>query len=118
MADNYPSTAFRPDDDKRFDHPAPWARYADFMVTRHGDGRGATLLHGWEALCQYFIACHYFRPDAEQREEVMVRLTDWEQWETLDDHTPFHLFCSYEDGGISVTRVTDASPDDVDVDNT
>lgn len=91
---------------------APWARHADFVVVTQGDGAGATLLRGWEALCEFFVSCHYHDPDVEQRGEVMARLTDWEAWSRAADNLPYYLHCSYEDGNISVFRLTDAAQTD------
>jgi hypothetical protein len=88
--------------------PAPWCKDAPFLVTLFGDGAGAVLVRGWDALCEELIAAHYHDPDQDQREEVLAYLTDWESWEN-DSATglPYHLSLTYEDGSISVTRVTE-----------
>lgn len=90
---------------------APWAKDALFLVTAFGDGRGAILVKGWTALCNEVVDQHYFQPDADQRAEVLDRLTNWDEWQCSDEAgrfqgAPYHWQASYEDGGIGVTRVT------------
>lgn len=85
---------------------APWCKDALFLVTTFGDGECAILVRGWKALCVRVVDMHFHDPDPDQREEVLSQLVDWEQWDNADG-LPYHFSWSYEDGNISVTRVTD-----------
>lgn len=88
--------------------PAPWCKDALFLITTHGDGAGAQLVRGWAALCETIVDVHYFEPDADQRAEVMHRLTAWDDWQN-DDTGPYFLALDYEDGSVSITRVTEGA---------
>lgn len=87
---------------------APWAKDTWFVLTTGGDGQGTSLHRGWDEICEAVIAVHYFKPDADQRREVMERFTDWDDWQDID-HTPWQWSASYEGGFVTVERVTDPS---------
>jgi hypothetical protein len=91
--------------------PAPWCRDAWFTLSLYGDGQGTSLHRGWEAICDALVAAHYFQPDDDQRAEVMAKFTDWEIWENVGGH-PWRWFSDYEDGSITVERVTDGEDPD------
>jgi hypothetical protein len=89
--------------------PAPWARDAWFIVSTYGDGKGTTLVHGWQALCDEVERCHYHEPNAEQRAEVLDWLCDWDEWESAGlgaSRAPWRRVFAYEDGSVCVERVT------------
>lgn len=86
---------------------APWCKDALFVVTTFGDGGGAILARGWEALCEQLVAEHFHDPDPDQRAEVLDRLVDWELWANDANGLPYYASFSYEDGSVSVTRVTE-----------
>lgn len=86
--------------------PAPWCRDAWFVLTTAGDGQGTSLHRGWVEICDAVVAAHYFEPDAEQRREVMDRFTDFDDWQHING-VPWQWSVSYEDGFVTVERVTD-----------
>jgi hypothetical protein len=86
---------------------APWCKDALFLVTTFGDGECAILVRGWEALCAKVVEVHFHDPEPEQRKAVLDQLVDWEEWEAVADGLPYHFQWFYEDGNVSVTRVTD-----------
>lgn len=86
--------------------PAPWAKDALFVLTTHGDGEGALLARGWQALCEAVVDAHYFQPNSAQRAEVLDRLTAWDDWEHSAGG-PFFLVLDYEDGRVTITRITE-----------
>jgi hypothetical protein len=85
---------------------APWAKDALFVISTWGDAAGSEIVRGWEALCERIVALHYFRPDDAQRAEVMERFTDWDRWDDGPDHQPRFWHVDYEDGHITVERIT------------
>lgn len=87
--------------------PTPWCEDALFLITTHGDGAGARIARGWSALCDAIVDIHYFEPDGLQREEVLARVAALDDWQNADDG-PYFLSLDYEDGSVSITRVTDA----------
>ncbi len=99
-------TPATPDPQPTREEAASWCRDAWFVLTIHGDGQGTSLHQGWEAICEAVLAAHYFKPDDEQRAEVMARFTDWQDWENVGGY-PWRWFRGYEDRSVSVERVTD-----------
>lgn len=85
---------------------APWAKDAWFVLTIAGDGQGTSLHIGWAEICSAVVAVHYFAPEPEQWREVIDRFTDWDEWVNIDD-VPWQWCASYEDGSVTVERVTD-----------
>lgn len=85
---------------------APWAKDASFVLITSGDGQGASLHRGWEDICAAVLAVHYFNPSREEIAELFDRFLCWEDWEFLNDR-PWRWSADYEDGHVSVTRITD-----------
>lgn len=82
-----------------------------FLVVTSGDGQGSELCHGWEAMCQSVLDCHYSSPDPAQVAEVMGRLTSWDDWERMGfEGMPYMVSWVYEDGSCTVVRVTSEKP--------
>jgi hypothetical protein len=84
----------------------PWVMGATFVLTTSGDGAGTSLHHGWNAICHAVIEVHYHNPDPNQIAEIIERFTDWENWENAADGNPWYWQQDYEDGAVSVQRVT------------
>lgn len=87
---------------------APWCRAAWFVLTVVGDGQGTSLHHGWGEICDAVVEAHYFRADADQRREILDRFTNFDDWQDID-HTPWQWCASYEDGFVTVERITDTA---------
>jgi hypothetical protein len=85
-----------------------WAE-AQFLVTVQGDGQRAVLCQGWAACTREVIECHWHDPTLEQAQQVLARLSCWDEWQTCGGE-PYLWSVSYEDGSVEVTRVTQARP--------
>lgn len=83
---------------------------AVFVVSCHGDGAGAYLVYGWEAMCKAVVAEHFDGPDEEQEDEIMRRLEDPDDWADGFDGVPFHWWIRHEDGSVEVHRITHNPP--------
>lgn len=88
-----------------FAEAAPWAKDATFVLITDGDGQGASLHKGWEDICAAVLSVHYFNPTHEQIAEVFDRFLCWEDWQYLNG-VPWQWSADYEDGHVSVTRIT------------
>ena len=85
-------------------------RNAMFVVSCHGDGAGAYLVHGWTAMCNAVVAEQFDDPDDQQRAEVIKLLNDEDFWSAGFDGQPYHWSVRFEDGGIGVLRITHNMP--------